>query len=151
MYQRARLGYLPKSLCFSQTLCEDNIRVVLENRRLSREEQKRIVSQLWLSLFEECHQLGVQLGANAAALRSLGLALNPSFLLGRAFAGLIPLQLAKFRRQARLPAQPRHSYYGSQCTGNAAYNRSGLYHAFGRHFSLHYRGSAQTSWLASTI
>ncbi|MGI6149923.1 MAG: LPS export ABC transporter ATP-binding protein [Firmicutes bacterium] len=105
MYQRARLGlgYLPQEpSVFRKLSVEDNIRVVLENRRLSREEQKRIVSQLLaeFNLEEVRHQLGVQLSGGERRRTEIAraLALNPSFLfLDEPFAGVDPIAVGEIQ------------------------------------------------------
>ncbi len=105
MFKRARLGlgYLPQEpSVFRKLTVEDNLRAVLENRRLPREEQERIVDQLLaeFNLEKVRHQLGAQLSGGERRRTEIAraLALNPSFLfLDEPFAGVDPIAVGEIQ------------------------------------------------------
>lgn len=87
---------------FRKLTVEDNLRAVLENRRLPREEQERIVDQLLaeFNLEKVRHQLGAQLSGGERRRTEIAraLALNPSFLfLDEPFAGVDPIAVGEIQ------------------------------------------------------
>jgi lipopolysaccharide export system ATP-binding protein len=105
MYQRTRLGlgYLPQEpSVFRKLSVEENLKAVLELRRLSRQEQEQELEELLdeFDLQKVRRQKGNQLSGGERRRTEIAraLALKPSFLfLDEPFAGIDPIAVAEIQ------------------------------------------------------
>jgi len=109
MHKRARLGitYLPQEpSVFRKLTVEDNIRIVFENRRLSRKEQEmqtgRLLEEMGLESLAEQKAESLSGGERRRVEVARALATDPKFiLLDEPFAGVDPLAVADIQEIIR--------------------------------------------------